>query len=100
MSEDDPYETVFYVIYDDGSLDVQTFSGNTIDPQPILGKPGRVVTKAEYDAAKAQQDALNAAYEEELRKADLARIKANYDALIAAGIPDAVARNLTGYTGP
>lgn len=88
--------TVFYAIYDDGSISrVENLSGE----EPQLLKPGRYVSAEEYQAAYDAISAKREEYVAELRAADEARTKGDYDALIAAGIPDATARRLSGYEG-
>ncbi|MDN3056836.1 hypothetical protein PH213_20240 [Streptomyces sp. SRF1] len=91
-------ETVTYwVIYDDGStglIDV------TNGEAPILAKPGRLVTEEEYTARLAEIQAEQDRRREEQEAADLARTREDYLALIAAGVPEATARRMSGYTGP
>ena len=56
------------------------------------------ITEDEYRATLAELDAAREQYVAELRQADEARQREAYEALLAAGIPDAVARHLSGYT--
>lgn len=95
--DEQPAEGVhtYWVIYDDGSLGrVETGE----DEPPALSKPGRFVTEDEY----AQRlNEIQQAREQRLAEEEAARLaeaRSNYDALIAAGIPPAVASSLSGYT--
>lgn len=87
----------FYAVYDDGSIGQLRVPAGA--PEPVLSKPGRLVDEEEF------QDALDAIKAEAAQQAaadDAARralAKADYDALVAAGIPDASARRLSGHTG-
>ena len=90
-----PDPATFYIVYDDGSVDVQTVVGD-----PIFTKPGRLVDQAEYNQYKGQLDQLNLIYASELKAADDQVAKNDYDALIALGMPEATARRISGYTGP
>lgn len=89
----------FYVVYDDGSIELLTMTG-TGTLEPVLDKPGRITSKAEYDQYKAVLDERHAIYLAELEGAEQAAMKTDYDALIASGVPEATARRLSGYTGP
>lgn len=52
--------------------------------------------KAAYDAATAEWQDAKRQHVDELRAADRARLTDDYDALVAAGIPDVTARRLSG----
>lgn len=87
--------TVYYVIYDDGSLGrIEMWS----DEEPQLSKPGRFVTEAEYQAALDEMRGNTAARVAALRDEDQARHEAEYEDLLAAGIPERTARRLSGFT--
>ena len=90
---------VFYVIYEDGSVEVLTVTGDP-DAEPVLSKPGRIASKIEYDQYLAVLEEQHAIYLAEIAAREQQVLKADYDALIAAGIPEATARRITGYTGP
>lgn len=84
-----------FVILDDGSTLHQRYEGDT--PPPLPG-PGRVVTEAEYLAAR---DALRGTTQEALAASDAAvyeTLRGDYEALRSAGIPVATAQRLTGFT--
>lgn len=100
MTDQTPRITYVYVLYDDGTPEKQSYTGAPEDFEPVLSKPGKIVTEAQYLARVAQIEAANAAHEAELREQELAAIKADYEALRAAGIPETTARRITGYTGP
>ncbi|MDX3069794.1 hypothetical protein PV518_48070 [Streptomyces sp. ND04-05B] len=88
--------TTYYVIYEDGSLGRIDTDG---EGQPPLAKPGRFVDAATYGARSEELAAQHAQHVADLQAADEARTKADYDALIEAGIPEATARRLSGYQG-
>lgn len=90
---------VFYVIYEDGSLEVLTVIGDA-NAEPVLNKPGRIASKIEYDQYLRVLEEQHAIYLAEMAAREQQLLKADYDALIAAGIPEATARRITGYTGP
>lgn len=91
-------ETVTYwAVYDDGSAGrIEVTNGE----EPVLSKPGRLVTEEEYgerlEEIQAERDRARA----ELEAADLARTREDYLALREAGVPEATARRMSGYTGP
>lgn len=90
---------IFYVIYEDGTLEVLTVVGDP-DAEPVLNKPGRIASKIEYDQYLRILEEQHAIYLAEIAAREQQLLKADYDALIAAGIPEATARRITGYTGP
>ncbi|HLL36317.1 MAG TPA: hypothetical protein VK545_21095 [Streptomyces sp.] len=90
-------ERTYWVIYDDGSTGQITATGES---EPDLTRPGRLVTQEEYEARLEEIRAARAAHLEELLEAEAAQQLAEYRDLRAAGIPDATARRLSGYTGP
>lgn len=93
-------ETTAYVIYEDGSTERQQYT-TPEDGQPLpLAKPGRYVGQAEYDTFLAGVNAGNAAYEEDLLTFETVTLKGDYDALVVLGLPDAMARRMSGYAGP
>lgn len=95
----DPGTDVFHIIYDDGSIEVQTITGGD-DPQPVLSKPGRIAGEVEYAQYATALAEHNAIYVAEVQAREQSVHKADYEGLLAAGIPDDTARRLTGYTGP
>ncbi|MGJ3558833.1 hypothetical protein ACR6C2_07590 [Streptomyces sp. INA 01156] len=88
-------ETVdYWVIYDDGSVGRLSTTGE----EPVLAKPGHLVTEEEY---QERADELAAEREEHLARIaaeDKARTRAAYEAFLAAGFPEEVARQMSGYT--
>lgn len=88
----------FYVIYDDGSVEEQTHA-DTDGAEPVLSKPGRVAGKAEYDQTLALLEEQQAIWLAETRAREDQLRKDDYGALLAAGIPEATARRITGYNG-
>ncbi|MGY3199708.1 hypothetical protein [Streptomyces sp. TE5632] len=86
----------YYVIYDDGSVGRFATTGG----EPVLAKPGRLVTEEEY---QERADELAAEREEHLARIaaeDEARTRAAYQAFLTAGFPEEVARQMSGYMGP
>ena len=74
---------VFYVIYEDGSLEVLTVFGDE-NAEPVLDKPGRVTSKLEYDQYLRLLEEQHAIYLAEMAAREQQMLKADYDALIAA----------------
>ncbi|MFD5788560.1 hypothetical protein ACFWH1_18300 [Streptomyces sp. NPDC127037] len=90
-----PEPVTYWVLYDDGSAGrIESTSG-----EPVLNRPGRLVTEAEYQQRIAELEAANAAWIAEQQAADTARQREDYLALRAAGVPEATARRLSGYEG-
>lgn len=90
-------ETRRWVQYEDGTLGRIT---TTQRGEPVLARPGRLLTQGEYDVLLT---AMRAAHDERvaaLKGADAARQVRAYRDLVSAGIPEATARQLSGYTGP
>ncbi|MGW0763005.1 hypothetical protein ACWD1Y_42190 [Streptomyces sp. NPDC002814] len=70
------------------------------DTTPPLSAPGRVVTEAEYLAARNElQDQIDAR-RAAAAAAELEAKQGAYEALINAGIADAAARQISGYKSP
>lgn len=86
----------YFVIYDDGSTGQITLTNGG---EPVLGKPGRLVTREEYDERLEEIQAVRDAAREEREAEDLARQREDYLALRAAGVPEATARRMSGYEG-
>lgn len=85
-----------WAILDDGSVASWRYEGST--PPPLPG-PGRLVSREEYEQARA---AIVQAVEEGREQAEAAerqQIESDYEALRALGLPDSTARRLTSYTG-
>lgn len=89
--------TTYYVLYDDGSASLIT---STTDEEPPLAKPGQFVDRATYETRAAELRELREDHAAALQAADQQRAQEDYDALLAAGIPEATARRLSGYTPP
>lgn len=85
----------YWVLYDDGSASrIESTNG-----EPVLTSPGRLVTEAEYQARVEELEAANAAEIEAIQAEEENRRREDYEALLAAGVPDATARRLSGYQG-
>ncbi|MGA5202808.1 hypothetical protein [Streptomyces variegatus] len=81
-----------------GVLASRTVTGD--DPQaPQLPEGATPLTEAEYADALADVQAQHAAHVQQLTQEAETNQSADYEALRAAGIPEATARRLSGYTG-
>lgn len=91
-------EKTLYLKYTDGHLGTITSSvwDDTDIPVP---EGAEAIDEATYDALKAELDAAAAQDEADAAAADSARQKADYDAMIALGLPDEMARRLSGWQG-
>ncbi|MFF1834252.1 hypothetical protein ACFVXE_08605 [Streptomyces sp. NPDC058231] len=86
----------YWVLYDDGSSGrIESTTG-----EPTLTSPGHLVTEAEYQARINELNAANEAHIAAIQAEEDERKREDYDALIAAGVPDVTARRLSGYEGP
>ncbi|WP_328427916.1 hypothetical protein [Streptomyces sp. NBC_00443] len=82
-----------------GVLASRTATGD--DPQPpTLPEGATALTEAEYADALADVQAQRQAHAQQLTEEAEANQSADYTALRTAGIPEATARRLSGYTGP
>lgn len=87
----------YWVIYDDGSTGkIDTDTGGA----PELLRPGRLVTEDEYMAQVQAVREQQAEHLEDLLDGEAAQQVEDYQALLAAGVPEATARRMSGYTGP
>ncbi|MTE20264.1 hypothetical protein F0L17_14330 [Streptomyces sp. TRM43335] len=87
-------EQTYYVIYDDGSVGrIVTDTGT----EPDLAKAGRFVSQAEYQAAVDALDAEREQQQAEEEAMRSAQAKADYEALVAAGVPEDTAARMSGY---
>lgn len=67
---------------------------------PIAPPPGATeITAEEYQQGLAEWEAAREARRAEVQAAEAAEAKQAYEDLIAAGIPEATARRLSGYVG-
>lgn len=88
---------MMYLVFADGSL-------RGVSSTPQDGRPQRVpdgateISREEYVRLAAEARARIAARQDELRAADAARQLSDYQALRGAGIPDELARRLSGYS--
>jgi hypothetical protein len=93
-----PTETL-YAILDNGSVYATSWEAGQPGNQS-LPSPGRVVTQGEYQARLDEINAANAQRNAQDEAQQQAAAKDDYEALLAAGLREATARRLTGYTGP
>lgn len=98
MSETIPEEGVqtLYIRYPNGTVGALTVGdGVSTDLDP----DATVITADEYAAYLESLQQASAVMEAEMREAEQEAVSADYAALRAAGVPEATARRLTGYTG-
>jgi hypothetical protein len=88
-------ETTYYYRHDNGGYEVVTVTG---DAEYVPPAGAVEISQAEYEAGVAAVAAHNDAHLADLRDADRQTALADYQALIAAGIPEETARRLSGYT--
>ncbi|MFK0063329.1 hypothetical protein ACIQTN_29390 [Streptomyces werraensis] len=84
----------WYVIYDDGTAAHLQVVGEV---EPVLGRPGRLVSEEEYGERMAQLRESSAEHVAALEAADVARQETDYQGLRAAGVPEDTARRMSGY---
>ncbi|MFE9319225.1 hypothetical protein ACFYNV_29700 [Streptomyces albidoflavus] len=87
----------YWAIYDDGSTGRIVVTNGE---EPVLGKPGRLVSEEEYAERLAELEAERERKRAERAAADEERTRTDYLALRAAGVPEDTARRMSGYTGP
>lgn len=95
LASDDDYPYTAYFLCDGNPGTASGTSPDTLVPDGCTR-----IEKDEYDTRLAQILAEQEAAAEAQRQADLARQKADYDALKALGLPEEMCRRLSGYTGP
>ncbi|MGW1801501.1 hypothetical protein ACWCQN_37695 [Streptomyces sp. NPDC001984] len=92
-----PEPTTVYALYEDGTLGQLTA---VLDSgKPVLSRPGRLLTRDEYETLRGQMTDAHNARLAELEAADEARQASAFRDLTKASIPEATARALSGYTG-
>lgn len=89
--------TTQFVIFDDGSVRETLY---TSEQGPQLPAPGRVVGEAEYREALAGIKAAQGEHWTGVLTEERKALRADYEALRAAGIPEVTARRLASYTVP
>lgn len=83
-----------FVIYDDGTpAHMQILAG----AEPTLSRPGRLVSEEQYGERLQELRAASAAHVAALEAQDEARHKADYEALLGAGVPEENARRMAGF---
>lgn len=90
-------KTTIYYQYEDGSVAHRVTTGGA---KPATPEGATEISEEEYRAALAAIEDANRERAEERRAEEQARAKADYEALLAAGIPEETARRMSGYTGP
>lgn len=89
-------ETYFYR-HDNGAFSSRTVDGVEDAIEPPAG--ATEISRDEYDAGVAGLEAANAQLAADVMAAEQALAREDYEALIAAGIPEATARRMSGYEG-
>ncbi|MFD8509728.1 hypothetical protein ACFV27_01080 [Streptomyces antimycoticus] len=89
--------TIYYK-FADGSIAERVITGAVEDVLPPEG--AEEISEEEYRAALAAIEAANEQQRQEQEAEQQARMKADYEALRAVGVPEETARRLTGYMGP
>ena len=91
-------EQTYYYKFPDGSVSVRTvaFDGVVVDPVPPAGAVA--ITAAVYNTLLAGLELATRQFVEQLQQAEQLQAAGDFAALIAAGIPPATARRLSGYT--
>ncbi len=87
----------FYYLYPDGSFAKRTVTGvdHVRHPDGVV-----LLTEQEYAQKLVEFEAQQAADEAAAREAELAQRRADYEALLALGMPEETASRLSGYTPP
>lgn len=86
-------ETIYYLLAGGGYASVTVTGDAEYDPPP----GATVISQAAYELGVAQVEAANAAYVAGLREAEQQAAQDDYEALVAAGIPEATALRLSGH---
>jgi hypothetical protein len=86
-----------WAVYDDGSIGTIEITGGD---DPVLDKPGEFVTEAVYLLRRAEMDTARQVRLEAIRLEEADGMLADYEALVAAGIPAATAGRLSGHQDP
>lgn len=89
--------TTYFYRHADGSVSAHTITGPTAPAAPDGATP---VSQAEYETELAMVQARRREHAAQLLADDERRTGEDYAALRQAGIPEATARRLSGYTGP
>ncbi|MFE6549638.1 hypothetical protein ACFVHS_14765 [Streptomyces sp. NPDC057746] len=86
-----------WVQYEDGTLGQLGVIG---DEEPVLARPGRLITEAEYDRLRAEMTVAHNQRVTELLAAEDLQQRQDYEDLLALGIPEGMVGRLSGYTPP
>ncbi|MFE0545225.1 hypothetical protein [Streptomyces sp. NPDC058891] len=92
-----PEPRTHWVVYEDGTLGQLGVIG---DEEPVLPRPGRLITEAKYDELRSQMTAAHDKRVAELLAAEDQQQRQDYEDLLALGIPEGMAGRLSGYTAP
>lgn len=90
-------DRTFYYRHEGGSYSVRTvnYEGDVAPPEGAVE-----ISEAEYNDGVAAVEAANAEREAQERAAEQERCRADYEALIAAGVPPETAARMSGYEPP
>ncbi|MFD1937564.1 hypothetical protein ACFSKW_39465 [Nonomuraea mangrovi] len=95
VASSSPELRTMYVAYASGAVAFVESNEETIS----LPDGTKEITRQEYEARLAELKAANAKHVAALRADDERRTREDYEALSAAGVQEATARRLSGYTG-
>ena len=90
-------DRTIYYRFADGSVAEKVVTVPAEDTVVTPPEGATEITKEQYDTELAAIEAANAAALAETQAADRARQREDYEALLAAGIPEATARRMSGY---
>lgn len=89
-------EQTFYYRYSDGTLETRT----TTDAHPEHPQNATLLSAAEYTTALGEVEEARQARLAAVQETERAAQQAAYEELLTAGMSDAVAQSLSGYTPP
>ncbi|MEF3119505.1 hypothetical protein [Streptomyces chrestomyceticus] len=85
----------FYFRMPDGALSARHTDGHS--GEVMLPGGATALTRKEYERALNELNAANAEQINQQMEAERAQLRTDYEALLAAGIPEGTARRITGY---
>ncbi|MBC9729246.1 hypothetical protein [Streptomyces sp. TRM68367] len=87
-------QQTFYYEFPDGTVQELV----TTDADPQHPADATLLTEEEYNAKRAAIEQAQAQHRADIQAQEAAESQDDYQALLAAGIPDATARRLSGYS--
>lgn len=95
MADSQPEPKQYWVIYDSGAA--ARIEAIGAQP-PTLNPPGRIVSEEEYRQHVRPLHDAHRAHIAGLAEQDTTAQREDYTALVGAGVPEATARRMSGYT--